>query len=380
MPQGDASQYPVLPISLSIMIFCFIMSFLISLLTDYIYDFYLVKLSKCDQKQMIENRVKGEFKRLKELFQSQKLEKFDPNEAKNRLTIITGLFMETINSNKAGVIENVPKIDKNFVNVAQIEEILEKPKLDNQSQKILNDTNQSNAESQKIEKKVIINDSNATQVKVIAENPSKKDIRVLTKSLPSSQSSNEPFKSKSLTVENRNDGLILAKETTIEDLIKKLSLAPRSATVFIEIRETKEPKLRESSPKETRGSTIKFTPPSTIDTVESDSKLNSYETNISSNSNSKLDGNKKNNNLKQSNELLEIINRKSALNRNLSRTFRDNQSKMIQERLKLDAEFRKTRYMAPKVKPNDKNKFYKYGDEDEDDSHNKNNVTKQTFE
>lgn len=386
MAQGDASQYPILPISLSIMIFCFIISLLISLLTDYIYDFYLVKFSKCDQKQMIENRVKSEFKRLKEFFQSQKLEKFDPNEAKNRLTIVTSLFMEAINSSKIGVIENVPKIEKKIDYVTKVEdfkeeEMLDKPKLECEPQRDLNDTNQSASKSQKIEKKVIINEPNKPQLKVIRENSTnKKNIQSFPKSVPSSQSSNESFKPKNFSVENKNDGLILAKETTIEDIIKKLSLAPRSATVFIEIRETKAPKPRESSPKEIRGSTVKFSPPSTICTVESDLKLNSYEINSSSGSKSKFDENKKSNNLKQSNELLEIINRKSALNKNLTRKFRDNQSKMIQERLKLDAEFRKTRYMTPKVKPNDKNKFYKYEDDDEDDSEDKNNVTKQVIE
>lgn len=101
MPQGDASQYPILPISLSIMTICFLVSLLISLLADYLYDFYLVRFSKTPQKNLIEDRVKSDIKRLKQFLQSPKLEKFDKEAAKNRLTIISKLTMEKINSKES---------------------------------------------------------------------------------------------------------------------------------------------------------------------------------------------------------------------------------------------------------------------------------------
>ncbi|RNA17067.1 hypothetical protein BpHYR1_036874 [Brachionus plicatilis] len=368
MPQGDASQYPILPISLSIMGFCYIISFLISLLADY--------LSKSDQKKMIENRVKSDFKRLKEFLQSQKLEKFNPDEAKNRLTIITNLLMERINSNQIGVIETVPKIDRDTksdktakVEEIKKEEIVDNFKLESQQTKSLNEISESVVKTEKSEKKVLImneprlKEATESQKKIKNNSVEKKSSTFATSQVITSNSKTiELSDPKSQPVENYNDRVILTKETTIEDIIKKLSLAPRSATVFIEIREAKE---RESSPKETRGSTIKFTPPSTIGTVESDFKLNSDE--INSSSNSKLND-KQNNYSKQNSDLMEIVNRKSALNQNLSKTFRDNQSKMIQERLKLDAEFRKTRHMAPKKNRWDENnKFSKYDDNDDDD-------------
>lgn len=386
MPQGDASQYPILPISLSIMAFCFIISFLVSLLVDYAYDFYLVKLSKNEQKKMIENRVKGDFKRFREFLQSQKLEKFNADEAKNRLTIVTNLLMETIDSKKIGIIETVPKIEKekNLNNATKVETIkkednVDKSEVENEQKNLTNTNNEQRVETEN--KKVIIKDLNESQPKEISENK-KIPIPVLTKSstpissqtTAQSQKTNDSSKLKSLESENKNERVILAKETTIEDIIKKLSLAPRSATVFIEIRETKE---KESSPKETRGSSIKFTPPSTIGTVESDFRFNSDEMNSSSNSHSKLNEKKSIQYPKQNSDLMEIINRKSALNQNLSKTFRDNQSKMIQERLKLDAEFRKTRHAAPKKRSDDTNKFNTF---DEDDDSESQNVTKQVFE
>ena len=98
MAQGDATVYPILPISCSIVVFCFLMSTIISLVADYLYDLYLVKYSEEKQKILIQNRVKSDFTVLKNFFRANKIEKFDDEEAKKRLTIVQNLLNEKIYS------------------------------------------------------------------------------------------------------------------------------------------------------------------------------------------------------------------------------------------------------------------------------------------
>ena len=98
MVQGDGSVYPILPISLSIVTFIYIISLIISILCDYLYDLYLVRFADPVQKVFIEKRVKSDLTRIKNFLKGDKIEKFDNEAAKNRLTIINKLLMEKINS------------------------------------------------------------------------------------------------------------------------------------------------------------------------------------------------------------------------------------------------------------------------------------------
>ncbi|CAF0739603.1 unnamed protein product [Brachionus calyciflorus] len=401
MTQGDGSQYPILPISLSIMTICFLISLVISTIADYLYDFYLVKFAKTDQKLLIENRVKSDIKRLGQFFQSQKLEKFDPDQAKNRLTIITHLFMERINSNENRLM--IPKIDskekekiseksanesvkkieeknkekdeKTFVNKAK-----EKTPIEKKTDTILI----KNEKTEKIEKKVVILDSKS-------ESHIKEEIKKEKRNMADSQTQTpitkvqEIPKPKPISYENKGERVILAKETTIDEVIKKLSLAPRSATVLIEFRENK---VRESSAKENRGSVIKFSPPSTISDInESESKyvVDNIKTNNNENKNNHNHGNlidfRKNNESndpKQNGDLMEMLQRSSSFSQNLRKPYKENQSKMIKERLKQDADFRKTRHTPPNRKKFEANEHYKYDNEDEYQSQSV--PSKQVFE
>lgn len=106
MVQGDGSVYPILPISLSIVTFIYIISLIISILCDYLYDLYLVRFADPVQKVFIEKRVKSDLTRIKNFLKGDKIEKFDNEAAKNRLTIINKLLMEKINSK-----ENRPFLD-----------------------------------------------------------------------------------------------------------------------------------------------------------------------------------------------------------------------------------------------------------------------------
>ena len=98
MAQFDGSQYPILPISCAIMVFSFLVSVIFSLVADYLYDLYLVKYSEEKEKQLIQDRVKSDFTLLKNFFKGNKIEKFDDQEAKMRLTIIQKLLNEKIYS------------------------------------------------------------------------------------------------------------------------------------------------------------------------------------------------------------------------------------------------------------------------------------------
>jgi hypothetical protein len=95
MPQGDGSQYPILPITFSIIVFCYLISLVISILVDYLYDFYLIKISRVDEKELIVRRLKSDLKRMKTFFQPNKLEQFDPDTARKRLTIVRKYYGES---------------------------------------------------------------------------------------------------------------------------------------------------------------------------------------------------------------------------------------------------------------------------------------------
>jgi len=98
MVQGDASVYPILPISCSIVVFCYLISWIISIAADYLYDLYLVRYSEEKQKVLIQDRVKSDLTVLKNFFKGNKIEKFDDEEAKKRLTIVQRLLNEKIYS------------------------------------------------------------------------------------------------------------------------------------------------------------------------------------------------------------------------------------------------------------------------------------------
>lgn len=107
--------------------------------------------------------------------------------------------------------------------------------------------------------------------------------------------------------------------------------------------------------------------------VEIEDKKPKIEAKIQNNQNQ--NNKAKNVSQKSDSDMLEMMAKKTTLNQNLSKTYRDNQSKVIQERLKLDAEFKKTR-SSPDRK---KNKNYKYDDDDEEDNE-ETKVTKIEFE
>lgn len=70
------------------------------------YDFYLVKYADDSQRTLIRSRIKSDFERIKNLFRSNKIEKFDKENAKSRLTIVEKVLNERINSK-----ENRPFLD-----------------------------------------------------------------------------------------------------------------------------------------------------------------------------------------------------------------------------------------------------------------------------
>jgi hypothetical protein len=98
MAQGDASVYPITTISISVMAICYIFAQAIAIIADLLYDFYLVKFSKTDQKEMIQTRVRNDFVRYKNILKPDKIEQFDNKSARNRLTIISKLINERIYS------------------------------------------------------------------------------------------------------------------------------------------------------------------------------------------------------------------------------------------------------------------------------------------
>jgi hypothetical protein len=118
MAQGDGSQYPILPISFSIIVFCCLFSAIIAILVDYLYDFYLIKYAKLEEKSLIEQRVKNDLKRMKIFFKPSKLEKFDCDEAKNRLTIIKKLVTEKLTSTETTSIKEI-KTNQNKIEGAK---------------------------------------------------------------------------------------------------------------------------------------------------------------------------------------------------------------------------------------------------------------------
>ena len=118
MTQGDASIYPILPISASIMVFCFLLSIVISLLFDYLYDLYLVRYADEKQKNLIQDRVKSDLTLVKNFFKSNKIEKFDDEEAKKRLTIIHKLINDKVYSK-----DNRPFLDEIKEKKAQREKV-----------------------------------------------------------------------------------------------------------------------------------------------------------------------------------------------------------------------------------------------------------------
>jgi hypothetical protein len=106
MAQGDASVYPITTISISVIAACYIFAQAIAIIADLLYDLYLVKFAKTDQKEMIQTRVQNDFVRYKNILKSDKIEQFDDKSARNRLTIISKLINERINSK-----ENSPFYD-----------------------------------------------------------------------------------------------------------------------------------------------------------------------------------------------------------------------------------------------------------------------------
>jgi hypothetical protein len=107
MVQGDGSVYPVLPISLSIIAGCYIFSFIIAKISDFVYDIYLIRYCNLPEKDLIVARVRNDIQRMKNILKTDKIEIFNPNEAKKRLTIISKLVNERINSK-----ENRPFLDE----------------------------------------------------------------------------------------------------------------------------------------------------------------------------------------------------------------------------------------------------------------------------
>jgi hypothetical protein len=119
MVQGDGSQYSILPISFAIIAFCYLVALAIATFVDYFYDFYLIKFANLSEKRLIEKRVGSDFKRMQSFFRPSKLEKFDCEEAKNRLTIIKKLVTEKLTSQEISTIEKVTNA-KNDASEAQI--------------------------------------------------------------------------------------------------------------------------------------------------------------------------------------------------------------------------------------------------------------------
>lgn len=100
MAQGDGSQYPILPISMALMVACYLFSRIVSTSIEYLYDLYLIRVAKIDKKdkELIEKRMKAGFKRWRQVFEQPKLEKFDAEEAKKRLAIVQSVMMERLES------------------------------------------------------------------------------------------------------------------------------------------------------------------------------------------------------------------------------------------------------------------------------------------
>lgn len=100
MAQGDGSQYPILPISMALMVACYLFSRIVSTLIEYLYDLYLIRVAKIDKKdkELIDKRMKADFKRWRQIFEQPKLEKFDAIEAKKRLTIVQSVMMERLDA------------------------------------------------------------------------------------------------------------------------------------------------------------------------------------------------------------------------------------------------------------------------------------------
>lgn len=313
----------------------------------------MVKFSKAPQKTLIENRVKSDLKRLRQFFQSEKLEKFDREEAKNRLTIISKLTMEKINSKENRPFQDTIKENKALIN--------QKPKT---------------SESKEIKQKSVSNQ--------ITENIQMPELKLKSNEKQKSVIINEknPIEYKESTqiesMVTKPAKFELTREITVEEAIKKLRLASRTATVVIEIKENKEEspsKLRENSiifspipdnskprkseqtirfsseeknEKDTNRKTIKPTSPNKAPV----SRLLTNQIEIEDSKKSK----------QSSDQMLDLANKKTVLNQNLSKTYRDHQSKLIQERLKDDAEFRKTRHSSPERRKN--KKAFKYDDDE----------------
>lgn len=106
MIEGSSHIYPLLPISIGVLVLSYLLSLLISFLFDILYDFYLIKLSKIPEKALVQQRVKNDIQRLKTYFKNDKMEQFDEKTAKTRLTIINRLLNERIYSK-----ENSPFAD-----------------------------------------------------------------------------------------------------------------------------------------------------------------------------------------------------------------------------------------------------------------------------
>jgi hypothetical protein len=104
--EGNSKIYPLLPISIGVLVLSYLLSVLISFLFDLFYDFYLIKFSKIPEKALVQQRLKNEFQRLKTYFKNHKMEQFDEKTAKTRLTIINRLLNERIYSK-----ENSPFAD-----------------------------------------------------------------------------------------------------------------------------------------------------------------------------------------------------------------------------------------------------------------------------
>jgi hypothetical protein len=114
--QEDCSEYPMLPISMGIVVVAFMISLIIAKLIDIFYDVYLWKYKKFSKnngndtflnkqyeartKRLIGMRFKTDLERMKTLLDNNKLAKFDEFEAMKRLTIIDNLITSKIYSSQ----------------------------------------------------------------------------------------------------------------------------------------------------------------------------------------------------------------------------------------------------------------------------------------
>jgi hypothetical protein len=162
MVQGDGSQYPILPITFSIIVFCYLMSMAVSIAVDYLYDFYLVRIARVPESELIVRRIKGDLKRMRAVFQPSKLEKFDPDAAKQRLSIIRKFTVENSDQNPANKQIDTHKSELKLINekpeqtkeVVEVEEPKTKPRIKQEADKKNDDSKEQAAKIETIKVKV----------------------------------------------------------------------------------------------------------------------------------------------------------------------------------------------------------------------------------